>query len=70
MNGYIWSLSLYSSQTTDYVVLLNPAGATTTQSPNVSYRLRPMITLKSNIEYISGNGTIESPYEIWNRRIK
>ena len=62
-NGlYFWILTPYSEYMSRFV---GHDGSSTTSSPsNNSRGVRPTIYLKSNVEFVSGEGTITNPYRL------
>ena len=61
-NTYYWTLTPYSSSDVRYV---NYYGFATGNSPSSnSNGVRPSVNLKSNVQIINGDGTIDSPFEI------
>ena len=66
-NGYLnnglywWTLTPYSSS---YVRRVYDDGYAYYSSPSVAYGVRPSLNLKSNVQIINGDGTLNSPFEI------
>jgi len=57
---------LANSNTNKEIWYVNDEGKITTNKGTDIIGIRPVITIKSNIEYISGNGTKDNPYIIEN----
>ena len=61
-NTYYWTLTPYNSSRVRYVYY---DGSANTDSPSSdSYGVRPSVNLKSNVQIINGDGTLNSPFEI------
>ena len=61
-NTYYWTLTPSSSS---IVRRVNNTGNASNCSPSsVSYGVRPSVNLKSNVQIINGDGTLNSPFEI------
>ena len=60
-NTYYWTLTPYS---TSYVWYVNSGGYANDRSPSGACGVRPSLNLKSNVQIINGDGTINSPFEI------
>ena len=58
---YYWTMNRYSST---FVRGSDTSGYLFYVSPSISYGVRPVIFLKNNLEFISGKGTAEAPYEL------
>ncbi len=61
--NYFWLSSKKSDNTTWYI---SNEGASSTTSNKVSLGVRPVITLKSDLVVVSGDGSIDDPYTIEN----
>ena len=67
-NGYLnnglywWTLTSYSEYMSRFVG--HDGGSTTSSPSNNSRGVRPTIYMKSNVEVVSGDGTIDNPYRI------
>ena len=61
-NTYYWTLTPYSSSDVRYVGFSGNAGYNSPSSN--SYGVRPSVNLKSNVQIINGDGTLNSPFEI------
>lgn len=60
---YEWTITPSSSG--DFIVFfIHPNGHNDHNNPNLGYTIRPTFYLKSNVTYISGDGTMENPYRI------
>ena len=67
INLYFWSLSLYYYSDYDHAFNVGRSGAVYSNVGNVSsasYSFRPAVSLKSNTQISSGNGTKENPYVV------
>ena len=61
-NTYYWTLTPYSSS---YVRFVDSYGLADYFSPSrLSYGVRPSVNLKSNVQIINGDGTLNSPFEL------
>ena len=61
-NTYYWTLTPYSSS---YVRYVNNDGYSDIYSPSsTSSGVRPSLNLKSNVQIVNGDGTLNSPFEI------
>ena len=60
-NTYYWTLTPYSASGVRYV---SSNGSATNVSPTSAYGVRPSINLKSNVQIINGDGTLNSPFEL------
>ena len=61
-NTYYWTLTPYNSS---YVRFVENNGRANNNSPSSnSYGVRPSVNLKSNVQIINGDGTLNSPFEI------
>ena len=61
-NTYYWTLTPYSSSHVRYV---NGDGHANFYSPSSdSYGVQPSVNLKSNVQIINGDGTLNSPFEL------
>ena len=61
-NTYYWTLTPYSSSDVRYVIY---NGDSSTYSPSgYSIGVRPSLNLKSNVQIVNGDGTLNSPFEI------
>ena len=56
-----WTLSPYSS---DFVDCVNYYGDAGSSRPSNAYGVRPSVNLKSNVQILNGDGTLNSPFEI------
>ncbi len=61
VNSYYWTMNRYSSSSVRYVSSDGGLGST---SPSLSYGVRPVIFLKSNLTFTGGKGTAENPYAL------
>ena len=57
-----WTLTPYS--TSDVRTVNNIGGYAGNYSPSIAIGVRPSINLKSNVQIVSGDGTLNSPFEI------
>ena len=62
-----WTSNIYDDNNSWYI---SEDGLISYSNNNIKHGIRPIITLKSNIELIDGNGTIDNPYIIEERNIK
>ena len=61
-NTYYWTLTPYSSSGVRYVSYTGSSGS---YSPSgFSIGVRPSVNLKSNVQIVNGDGTLNSPFEI------
>ena len=60
-NMFYWSLTPHSSSNVRDVDYYGRAG---NMSPSVAYGVRPSINLKSNVQIVNGDGTLNSPFEL------
>ena len=61
-NTYYWTLTPYSSSRVRFVY---DYGSANNNSPSsISIGVRPSVNLKSNVQIINGDGTLNSPFEI------
>ena len=61
-NGlYWWTLSTYSES---YVRSVNNDGDAHGSTPTIAIGFRPSINLKSNIQIVDGDGTVDNPYRL------
>ncbi len=58
-----WTLTSGSSDSNDVFYLVN-SGSLYNNSANFGYSVRPVFYLKSNISYVEGDGTKDSPFRI------
>ena len=61
-NTTYWTLTPYSSSRVRFV--FNVGGAYYSSPSSSSYGVRPSVNLKSNVQIINGDGTLNSPFEI------
>ena len=61
-NTDYWTLTPYSSSYVRYVSSGGDAG--NNSSSSASYGVRPSVNLKSNVQIVNGDGTLNSPFEI------
>ena len=61
-NTYYWTLTPYSSSSVRYVD--NYGGSDSTSPSSISNGVRPSVNLKSNVQIVNGDGTLNSPFEI------
>ena len=61
-NKYYWTLTPYSSSSVRFVDINGYASYNSPSSS--SYGVRPSVNLKSNVQIINGDGTLNSPFEI------
>ena len=60
-NTYYWTLTPYSSSYVWYVISKGRAG---NSGPLEALGVRPSVNLKSNVQIVNGDGTLNSPFEI------
>ena len=60
-NTNYWTLTPYS---TSSVRRVDSIGNASNLSPSNAYGVRPSINLKSNVQIVNGDGTLNSPFEI------
>ena len=60
-NTFYWTLTPYSSS---YVRNVHNDGSAGYNSPSNANGVRPSVNLKSNVQIINGDGTLNSPFEI------
>ena len=60
-NRTYWTLTPYSSSRVWYV---NSNGVANNNNPSYAYGVRPSVNLKSNVQIVNGDGTLNSPFEI------
>ena len=60
-NTYYWTLTPYSASIVWYV---NYHGNASYSPPSYAYGVRPSLNLKSNVQIVNGDGTLNSPFEI------
>ena len=58
-----WTITPYSSGSS-YVFFLNDGGSLSISNANLGYSVRSVFYLNSNISYVEGNGTKDSPFRI------
>ena len=60
-NTYYWTLTPYSASSVRYVYSYGNASY---DRPSYTYGVRPSVNLKSNVQIVNGDGTLNSPFEI------
>ena len=60
-NTNYWTLTPYN---TSYVLSVNSYGIVRIYNPTEAHGVRPSINLKSNVQIINGDGTLNSPFEL------
>ena len=60
-NTYYWTLTPYSTSAVRYVTIYGNADD---DNPTFAYGVRPSINLKSNVQIVNGDGTLNSPFEL------
>ena len=60
-NKNYWTLTPYSTSTVRYVYGNGYAGSS---GPARTYGVRPSVNLKSNVQIVNGDGTLNSPFQI------
>ena len=60
-NTYYWTLTPYSASYVRYVYY---NGDAIYNSPSLAYGVRPSLNLKSNVQIISGDGTLQNPFTL------
>ena len=60
-NTSYWTLTLYSTSNVRNVSNYGNAG---NNYPTIAYGVRPSINLKSNVQIVNGDGTLNSPFQI------
>ena len=60
-NTYYWTLTPYS---TSYVRCVNGSGGANNFSPSGARGVRLSVNLKSNVQIVNGEGTLNSPFEL------
>ena len=60
-NRYYWTLTPYS---TSLVWTVSYNDSASSGSPSTAYGVRPSLNLKSNVQILNGDGTLNSPFEI------
>ena len=60
-NTYYWTLTPNSSS---YVRFVGSYGNAGNGSPSVAFGVRPSVNLKSNVQIVNGDGTLNSPFEL------
>ena len=60
-NTYYWTITPYSASIVWYV---NYHGNASYSPPSYAYGVRPSLNLKSNVQIVNGDGTLNSPFEI------
>ncbi len=60
-NTYYWTITPYSAS---YVWSVYSTGNAASYNPSTVYGVRPSINLKSNVQIVNGDGTLNSPFEI------
>ena len=61
-NTYYWTLTPYNSYSVRYVY--NFGNASNNPPSSISFGARPSLNLKSNVQIVNGDGTLNSPFEI------
>lgn len=61
---HYWSLSPYSFSSGAYNFILTSSGRLEDNFVNISYGVRPAISLVPGIDVVNGDGSSESPYEV------
>lgn len=65
LKSYYWWTLTASDKTHKNVWAVFPTGyVNVNSSNNTTMSVRPVINLKSSVQYLSGNGTIETPYKV------
>lgn len=62
-----WTSNSYDDNNSWYI---SEDGLISYSNNNIKHGIRPVITIKNNIQLISGNGTIDNPYIIEQRNVK
>ena len=60
-NTYYWTLTPYSTSNVRYVYDNGSASGT---GSSIAHGVRPSMNLKSNVQIVNGDGTLNSPFEI------
>ncbi len=60
-SSYYWTMNRYASSA---VRTIYANGGLFAYAPTETYGVRPVIFLKNNLNFVSGNGTAQSPYEL------